>query len=111
MRIVAESVRLRERLKGCDLVITGEGRLDSQTANGKTPAGVAEVAKRAGVPCIAICGCVGEGYEAVHKIGISSVIPVAHGFFDPANPSIGARERIRACAAETGRLLALAWGQ
>ena len=111
VRIVAESVRLRERLKGCDLVIAGEGRLDSQTANGKTPAGVAEVAKRAGVPCIAICGCVGEGYEAVHKIGISSVIPVAHGFFDPANPSIGARERIRACAAETGRLLALAWGQ
>ena len=109
VRIVSESVRLRERLKGCDLVITGEGRLDSQTANGKTPAGVAEVAKRVGVPCIAICGCVGDGFQAVHKIGISSVIPVAHGFFDPADPSIGAEERIRACAAETGRLLSLAW--
>jgi glycerate kinase len=108
VKIVAESVRLRERLKGCDLVITGEGRLDAQTVNGKTPAGVAAVAKRVGVPCIAICGCVGEGYEAVHKIGIASVIPVAHGFFDPADPSIGATERIRACAAETGRLLALA---
>ncbi len=109
VRIVAESVGLRERLKGCDLVITGEGRLDAQTANGKTPAGVAEVAKRAGVPCIAICGCVGDGFQAVHKIGIASVIPVAHGFFDPADPSIGAEERIRACAVETGRLLALAW--
>ena len=109
VKIVAESVRLRERLKGCDLVITGEGRLDAQTVNGKTPAGVAAVAKRVGVPCIAICGCVGDGYEAVHKIGIASVIPVAHGFFDPADPSIGATERIRACAAETGRLLALGW--
>ena len=111
VKIIAESVRLRERLEGCDLVITGEGRLDSQTVNGKTPAGVAKVAKQAGVPCIAICGCVGEGYEAVHKIGISSVIPVAHGFFDPDNPSKGARERIRACAVEVGRLLKLAWGK
>ncbi len=109
VRIVAESVGLRERLKGCDLVITGEGKLDAQTVNGKTPAGVAEVAKQTGVPCIAICGCVGDGFEAVHGIGIASVIPVAHGFFDPADPSIGATERIRACAAETGRLLALVW--
>ena len=108
VKIIAESVRLRERLEGCDLVITGEGRLDSQTVNGKTPAGVAKVAKQAGVPCIAICGCVGEGYAAVHKIGIKSVIPVAHGFFDPDNPSKGAHERIRACAVEVGRLLKLA---
>ena len=105
VKIIAESVGLRERLEGCDLAITGEGRLDAQTVNGKTPAGVAKVAKRAGVPCIAICGCVGEGYEAVHKVGIESVIPVAHGYFDPANPSKGAHERIRACAVEVGRLL------
>ena len=107
VKIIAESVGLRERLEGCDLVITGEGRLDAQTVNGKTPAGVAKVARQAGVPCIAICGCVGEGYEAVHRIGIASVIPVAHGYFDPENPSKGARERIRACAVEVGRLLKL----
>lgn len=107
VKIIAESVGLRKQLEGCDLVITGEGRLDSQTVNGKTPAGVAEVAKKVGVPCIAICGCVGEGFQAVHKIGIASVIPIAHGFFDPADPSIGAVERISACAAETGHLLAL----
>jgi glycerate kinase len=109
VKIIAESVKLRERIEGCDLVITGEGRLDAQTVNGKTPAGVAKVARQAGVPCIAICGCVGEGYEAVHKIGIESVIPVAHGFYDPENPSKGAHERIRACAVEVGRLLKLAW--
>ena len=40
-------------------------------------------------------------------IGIASVIPVAHGYFDPDNPSKGARERIRACAVEVGRLLKL----
>lgn len=106
VKIIAESVRLREQLEGCALVITGEGRLDAQTVNGKTPAGVAEVARKAKVPCIAICGCVGDGFQAVHKIGIEAVIPIAHGFFDPDAPQIGAVERIRACAAETGRLLA-----
>lgn len=107
VRIIADSVDLLKKLKGCSLVITGEGRLDSQTVNGKTPAGVAEVAKKAGVKCIAICGCVGSGYEAVHKVGIESVIPVAHGFFDPADPSLGAVERISACAEETARLLSV----
>lgn len=105
--IIAESVGLREQLKGCDLVITGEGRLDSQTVNGKTPAGVAAVAKRVGVRCIAISGCVGDGFEAVHKIGIDAVVPIAHGFFDPLNPSKGAHERIAKAAAETARLLCL----
>lgn len=105
VRIIADSVGLLKKLKGCNLVITGEGRLDSQTVNGKTPAGVAEVAKKAKVKCIAICGCVGTGYEAVHQIGIEAVIPVAHGLFDPAEPSRGAVERITACAEETARVL------
>jgi glycerate kinase len=105
VKIVAESVRLRERLKGCDLVITGEGRLDAQTVNGKTPAGVAKAARSLGIPCIAICGCVGDGYEAVHGIGIDAVIPASYGPYDPANPARGARERIRAAAAEAARLI------
>lgn len=111
VKIIADSVGLVGQLKGCRFVITGEGRLDSQTVNGKTPAGVAEAAKKAGVPCIAICGCIGSGYEAVHDIGIEAVIPVAHGFFDPADPSRGAVERITACAEETARLLAVKWSK
>ena len=50
---------------------------------------------------------VGDGYAAVHAAGLAAVAPVAHGFFDPDNPSAGAVERIRACAEETARLLAL----
>jgi glycerate kinase len=104
---VAAAVRLDQRLRGCDLVITGEGRLDGQTVNGKTPVGVAAVARRLGIPVIAICGCLGDGYEAVHAAGIEAVFPVAHGIFDPRNPARGARARIRACAVEVGRLLAV----
>ena len=106
VELVADAVGLERRLRGCDLVITGEGRLDSQTVNGKTPAGVAAIAKRLGIPVIAICGCLGDGYEAVHAIGIDAVFPIAHGFFDPARPAIGAAARIAACAEEVGRLLA-----
>ena len=107
VEMIAEQVGLADKLAGCDLVITGEGRTDSQTVNGKTPAGVAAVAKKLGLPGIAICGCVGNGYEAVHDIGIDVVCPVAHGFFDPAHPARGAVERIRACAVEVGHMLAL----
>lgn len=105
VEVIAESIGLYERLKGCDLVITGEGRMDSQTVNGKTPQGVAFYAHKAGVKCIAICGCVGQGYEAVHDVFIDAVIPIAHGFFDPSNPAMGAKERIANAAFETARLL------
>ena len=107
VEIIAKSVGLRDKIKGCNLVITGEGRLDSQTVNGKTPAGVAAAAKKEGVDCIAICGCVGDGYEAVHKIGIDAVVPISHGFFDPMNPSKGAHDRISKAAEETARLVFL----
>jgi glycerate kinase len=107
VELVADAVKLERRLRNCSLVITGEGRMDAQTVQGKTPMGVAAVAQRLGIPVIAICGCLGKGYEAVHQVGIAAVFPVAHGFFDPEHPAIGAVERIQACAEETGRLLAL----
>jgi len=58
VRIVIETVGLRDRMRGSDLCLTGEGRLDRQTAFGKTPKGVADVAAELGVPCIAIAGSV-----------------------------------------------------
>ncbi len=107
VELVAQAVQLEERLKGADLVVTGEGRLDGQTIYGKTPVGVAAVAQRLAIPVIAICGCLGEGYEAVHQHHIAALFPVAHGHFDPADLACGARERITACALEVARLLAL----
>jgi len=63
IEIVIEAVRLAERLTGADLVITGEGRLDEQSMMGKVVHGVAKVARRAGVPVVAICGSIGPGAE------------------------------------------------
>jgi glycerate kinase len=56
VRLVASLAGLKARMMGADLVITGEGSYDSQTARGKTPAGVAELASEAGVPVVIIAG-------------------------------------------------------
>ncbi len=57
---VADAVRLRERLARCEVVLTAEGRLDAQTAHGKGPAALAQLAAEAGVPCVLFAGSVAE---------------------------------------------------
>lgn len=61
VRIVIEAIGLRALMQGADLCITGEGRIDGQTAFGKTPCGVAGVADEFAVPCLAIAGSVVPG--------------------------------------------------
>ncbi|MEJ7501290.1 glycerate kinase, partial [Staphylococcus pasteuri] len=62
--VVLEETHFKSRIKDADLVITGEGKLDYQTIFGKTPIGVAQVAKQFNLPVIAIGGSLGERYEA-----------------------------------------------
>lgn len=73
IQTVLQEINLEEEIKDADCVITGEGRMDSQTIYGKTPIGVAALAKKHGVHVIAICGAVEEGYEAVYDYGIDAV--------------------------------------
>ncbi len=61
--LVCDQVGLDAALEGASLVLTGEGRLDSQTAAGKAPAEVALRAGRTGIPCVAVCGSVAGGRE------------------------------------------------
>ena len=71
--IVAEAVGLDAAIAQCDLVITGEGRMDSQTLSGKTPLGVARVARKHGKPVIGIAGCLGPGVEVLHNEGFAAL--------------------------------------
>lgn len=64
---ILEELQFQERIKGADCVITGEGRMDAQTLMGKTPAGIAKMAKQLQIPVIAFAGCFGEGIEACKK--------------------------------------------
>lgn len=76
IEVVMEAARLEEHLQGADLVITGEGAVDSQTLAGKAPAGVAEVARRAGVPVIVVAGQVDPSAEALLDHGVAAVVPM-----------------------------------
>lgn len=76
IEIVTEALKLAAAVQEADLVITGEGRIDSQTIYGKTPVGVARVAKRFDIPVIAIAGSMAPDYEVVHQHGLDAVFSV-----------------------------------
>jgi len=62
-------------LEGADLVVTGEGRMDAQTLQGKAPCGVLLRAAAQGVPVLGVCGCVGQGRDALLAAGFAGIFP------------------------------------
>jgi glycerate kinase len=75
--IVLDATRLRERLSGADLCITGEGRLDATSFGGKTVGGVARLSKTLGVPCVALVGDVEESVmDRARAEGLTTVRPL-----------------------------------
>lgn len=73
---IMDSVEINRHLSFCDLVITGEGRIDGQSVFGKVPVGVAKRAKKYGLPVLAITGGIGSGAEAVYEHGVDSIISI-----------------------------------
>ena len=76
IKIVMEASKLREKMKKVDLVVTGEGKIDGQTASGKTPVGVSRIAKKEELPVIAVAGTIGEDAEKVYDEGIDFLYSV-----------------------------------
>ena len=77
--IILEATNLREYIRTADIVVTGEGRLDSQTVMGKAPAGVAAIAKEYGIPVIAFCGCASDDAGVCNDNGIDAFFPILTG--------------------------------
>jgi glycerate kinase len=75
--LVSQSSDLEKWVKWSDLVITGEGKMDSQTLFGKTPAGVGGMAKRLNKPVIAFTGALGD-QDPLKEMGFTAVIPIAN---------------------------------
>ena len=76
IKIVLEETQLEEYIKDADLVVTGEGRLDRQTAMGKAPIGVAKLAKKYGKTVIAFAGSVERDARECNEHGIDAFFPV-----------------------------------
>ncbi len=78
-QIVMEAVQLEKHMRLADLVITAEGQIDSQTAYGKTVGAVAGLAKRYGLPVLAIAGGLGENYQQIYKLGVDAIAVLPSG--------------------------------
>lgn len=112
IEIVMEETGLEEKIRDADVVVTGEGRLDAQTAMGKAPAGVAKLAKRYGKPVIAFAGGVAEGADACNAAGIDAFFPAVRGvttLSEAMEPQTAAKN-LAASAEQAFRLFAVARG-
>jgi glycerate 2-kinase len=109
IELVMEATGFATKLAEADLVITGEGRIDAQTAFGKTALGVARRAEAAGVPCIAVGGGVEpEGIDVLATLGAIAV-PVSEGPASIDAAMAAGSAPIERCAERLARLIELGW--
>lgn len=90
--LIVEVAGFDQALSGADLVITGEGRVDEQTAYGKAPGEVAKRAQAAGVPVVLLAGSKGPGWEALKGLGVTLVVTLTEAAQD-AQQALSAPER------------------
>jgi glycerate kinase len=111
--LVAEVVGLEKRIAAADLVLTGEGRLDAQTAYGKTVATVARLAQGQGRPVLALAGRVDDAREACSTLGLEaalSIVPPAMSGLPEAEVMARASELLSAAAESLGRSVGVGGG-
>jgi glycerate kinase len=105
--IVLQEISLESHIKNADIVVTGEGRLDGQTAMGKAPIGVARLAQKHGKKVIAFAGCVTEDAAACNEKGICAFFPILRECTTPeaAMEEKTAAKNLTATAEQVFRLL------
>ena len=99
IQIVLEAIRLEEELADADIVITGEGRMDAQTAMGKVPVGVARLAKQYPIKVLAFAGGVTEDAVECNAVGIDAFFPIVRGVTtleEAMNPEMAQKNMILA---------------
>ena len=107
IELILDAVGLEEELSGADVVVTGEGRLDFQTAMGKAPVGVARLAKKYNAKVIAFAGSVTKEATACNKEGIDVFFPILRGVctLAEAMDPVAARNNMTATVEQVFRLL------
>ncbi|EEL52468.1 Glycerate kinase 2 [Bacillus cereus Rock3-44] len=105
IEIVLDYTNFDEHIRAADIVLTGEGRIDEQTAYGKAPVGVARRAKRFHIPVIAIGGSVTSNHMLVYKEGIDAVFSATSSPMKLEEAYMAAKENIEM----TARNIASVW--
>ena len=107
--LILDAIHLEKEIQDADVVVTGEGRLDHQTAMGKAPIGVARIAKKYGAVVVAFAGSVTRDASACNQAGIDAFFPIVRVIttleeaMDPAN----ARENLSLTAEQVFRLISV----
>lgn len=105
--IVMQTVNLDKKIDGADLVITGEGRLDSQTLHGKTPMGVTRVANAQNIPVIAIAGCVSDDANVLLEHGIKAIFSITPRAMPLEDVLANAKHNLYTCSRNIAALYAM----
>lgn len=107
IELILEAIELEKEVQDADIVITGEGRLDHQTAMGKAPVGVARLAKKYGARVIAFAGSVTKDADACNDAGIDAFFPIVRGVttLEEAMKPDNARANMAATVEQVFRLL------
>ena len=102
---VLDLIQFDTLLKGVDLVVTGEGRMDWQSAFGKVPSGIGMRCKEKGIPAVAIVGGMGDGAEKIYEYGIESITTTIQGAMPIEEAMERSVELYRGAAQRTYRML------
>ncbi len=106
--IVIEHTDLKAKMRGAELVITGEGGIDAQTRFGKTPYGVAKTAKALGIPVIAIAGHVKEDSRKLYEHGFQALFSIVQGACSLEDALRDGAKNLEATTENIARLYAVA---
>ena len=107
VEIVIEETELAEKITQADYVFTGEGGIDFQTNFGKTPFGVAQVAKRLNKPVIAFAGYVGEGVEELYDEGFTAIFGIVDGACDLTTALKNGEKNLERCCENVVRMMSI----
>ncbi|WP_077619827.1 glycerate kinase [Bacillus sinesaloumensis] len=105
IELVIQATEISKQMTDANLVITGEGKIDSQTIYGKTPIGIAKEAKKHNLPVIAIAGHLGPGSEIVKEHGIDAIFSITPGVVDLETAMKNAKGNLVNCSENIGRVL------
>lgn len=103
---VLDAVGFDSLLPGTDVVFTGEGKIDSQSARGKVVSGVAARCRKAGVPVVAVVGQIGQGFEEMYQQGLTAVFSINRAAQPFAESRFHAGENLVLTMENIARLLA-----
>ncbi|MBI2916202.1 MAG: glycerate kinase [Elusimicrobia bacterium] len=102
---VLEAADLERKIQGADLIITGEGKIDRQTLFGKAPLGVSRIARKYGVPVVALCGNVEGNRTQIHAAGLNAIFSISGGPISREESMRNAKKLLEQAAEEISRLI------